>query len=115
MTQEIEEILTGNKLIALFMGKSKWYDPMNFTYHNKWDDLMSVIQKIEETKHTNDWTYHVRIDTDYAYICKHSDYSGIYAQSNHFTHKGGKIYGTWGAVVQFIKRQIEDGVLAVTA
>ena len=109
-----ETEVIGNRLIGEFVSDDFFADlgftyprpmfkegrilPENCKFHSSWDWLMPVVEKIEK-----DLEMYIRVDKDYASICKFCDYSGLVIKTNNFTHKKGKIFGVWGAVVEFIK------------
>jgi hypothetical protein len=78
--------------------KSNYEISYPYEYHSSWDWLMPVVEKIERER-----DMYFRIERDWVYICRFNDYSGVVVKTNTFTHKGGKIYGVWLAVVEFIE------------
>jgi len=107
MTQE--EILEGNKLIALFMGDIEREDskvsfkkscPVNgLKYYSSWDWLMPVVEKIE------DGNYAVTITQNVCTIraCIMGDRTIRAYQNGNYLTPNTKLSNTWLAVIEFIK------------
>ncbi len=108
-----EEILEGNKLIAQFLGLTIITDEISLfdtnykplaKYHESWNDLMPVVEKIESTR-----DYYVKIYGNQAYVqCKVMADTTIltsqkYVAGSAYTEENTKLSNTWSAIVEFIK------------
>jgi len=93
--KEIEE---GNKVIAEFwFNESELNEGQQYTFHENWNALMPVVEKIEEMNNT------VRIQD---VVC---DISIIGGNSiSYWRKESPKILNTWKAVVEFIKWHNEN-------
>ena len=106
----------GNKLIAVFMGgtldstESKYYYFLNegsykmeLKYHKDWNELMSVVQKIEKTFRSED-LFCVKIAFNNCIITQERllDKPIVRAESTNRID-GTKIESVWSAVVNFIE------------
>lgn len=115
-----QEILISNKLIAEFMGgkmivtdyhginiiefpDKSTKDLHGLKYHNSWDVLMTVVEKIESLTFGNTTQFNVVIDkrgcciTQYFYGGEHQRWqTGLYNSLN-------KIESAWTCVISFIK------------
>lgn len=111
MTQQ--EINDGNKLISIFMDQAEntpYSDKGTFIgdtfflweemrYHELWEWVMPVVEKIEDCKKIDTYGFSVIIDN---WQCKiKSCLSGNYVST--VLHGESKITAVWRAVVQFIK------------
>ena len=99
-----------NRLIAEFMGfkehKGSYYLPLynsgdwvpdvELDYHNSWDWLMPIVEKIESLRDENGNAYRFTIDMGNAQI-----------EGTNIEIVGGscKLHTTYQAVVEFIKNQ----------
>lgn len=102
------EIIQGNKLIAIFMGATIGRGTVvypndyrcadtNLIYHSSWNELMSVVEKIESVG-----AYSFEIDKYKVRVCHimtWKDKTVFYAE----TIEKKKIEVVWSAVVEFIK------------
>jgi hypothetical protein len=104
-----EQIIEGNKLIAIFMaakynerldlvyleGKPSMYSINELKYHTSWDWLMPVVEKIEGIG-----DYHVSIGMFSCYVSE-----GVFIDE--WVHiesdSDSKIKAVWLAVIEFIK------------
>lgn len=104
-----EEILEGNKLIAQFLGLTIITDEISLfdtnykplaKYHESWNDLMPVVEKIEKTNRYNE--YYPDTVTIWKDCCKISD--GNNGNELVCVYSGTtKIAAVWLAVVEYIK------------
>lgn len=111
MKIETGEIIKNNKLIAEFMGyvfideysfktikDGRVYDRGLLNYCSSWDELMSVVEKIESVLDTG---FNVVIKNDKCRIYRHK--GSQYEQVITKLYEGGsKIESTYLAVVEFI-------------
>ena len=133
---EIQDIIISNKLIAKFMqyddvdchnckytrdcnwiqcGLTPKEKDEQLNYHSSWDWLMSVVEKIENTKPfysvSNNAGFWYNDETDTVdrnklqYLCIISDKSCriVINSANYFPERNNKLVATWFAVVEFIK------------
>lgn len=104
-----KEILHGNRLIAVFMGKTLSNSGLGivapagfdlfFSYHTSWDWLMPVVEKIENLSPRG---YRFTISSTFVRIHTCKNGSGDSDEYN-CTVFEGKLNCTWHAVVEFIK------------
>ena len=108
-------IIEGNKLIAEFMGyethenwefwitgsyieKFDWYSPGTMKFHNDWNWIMPVVEKIESKNYAVTITQNICIIQ--ASIM--GDCTTITRQSGNYDTPNTKIHNTWLAVIEFI-------------
>jgi hypothetical protein len=99
-----------NRKIDMFMGEPPIKLGARFTiesylrvglYHVSWDWLIPVVEKIEKTNHNNGHFY-VQISTDWIFVSKFNDYSGLICKEM-ITIQSNKLLSTYRAVVKFIE------------
>jgi hypothetical protein len=104
----IQEEIEGNKLIAEFMDYTNnyWYQNNELHYHEMWDYLMPVVEKIESTHDDFHGYFGVHISSNGCTIAGTRLNTSIenphYAYFNDITHET-KLSSTWYAVIEFIK------------
>jgi hypothetical protein len=96
------ETIQGNRLIARFMGdkiieSTRWPDLQSKVfYHNSWDKLMSVVEKINATG-----KYDVVI---YRTTCHINDSHQLLFETSYATSKKGDFkMDIWEPIVEFLK------------
>ena len=108
MTQE--EIIEGNKLITQFLGLTIITDGISLfdtnykplaKYHESWNDLMSVVEKIESLPLINDAGICVLIEHSYCriYLDNWGDYTTVAENAT----KKNKLSAVYLSVIEFIK------------
>jgi hypothetical protein len=109
-----KEIIEGNKLIAEFMGVGKEYKFKNILatdYHNSWDWLMPVVDKISSLGYTVVIEFHQNPELCNISIQDNETYEYIANDCEDFDYTiDSNIHMVWFEIVNFIKWYNENKV-----
>lgn len=112
------DAVTGNKLIAIFMGMieekdgrlrfgNEWHetlDPSYQLYYNtEWNHLIPVVEKIEQWEDGVCSFFIVSTECDIAFSSKNDSEGEDFYAPNFAKKAGSKITSTWQSVVHFIQ------------